>query len=60
MDPFAVKEASSPFTKSDEVVAKQKRDGSRPNKKEMIVSARNSVMAELANNLKRSSSNTSA
>ena len=33
------------------------RQGGKLSKKEMLVSARMSVMAELANNLKRSSSN---
>ena len=44
--------------KSQEVIDKQKM-GRRGSKKEEMASARNSVMAELANNLKRSSSNLS-
>lgn len=36
------------------------RQGGKPSKKELLVSARMSVMAELANNLKRSSSNQSS
>ena len=64
VDPYAAKEESfSPFMKSAEVIEDQKnkrRSGSKSkNKAAMLVSARNSVMAELANNLKRSSSHLS-
>ena len=57
VDPYARKEESSPFMRSAEVIANAKRSGK--SRKEIQVSARNSVMAELANNLKRSSSHLS-
>ena len=53
VDPFAVKREESPFSRSKEVLEKQRR--CKKTKGE-VVTARNSVMAELANNLKRSSS----
>ena len=51
-----------PFQKSKEVIEREKskkEGGRRPSKKEKEEKKRNSVMAELANNLKRSSSNAS-
>lgn len=57
VDPYAIKkgaaEPQSPFEKSAEVKA------AKGKHKKGSAGARNSVMAELANNLKRSSSNTS-
>lgn len=50
------KKEESPFKKSKELLEKQKRASLKSNKADEIVTARNSVMAELAHNLKRSSS----